>query len=66
MQDPANLMRVEGHAGRHAMSYHKLVLRTLANAMKDVSPQQARATLVGALNKIRSIVQKNPDILKGK
>lgn len=56
LNDPANIVSVEGHKGRHPKAYHDWVLNQLKSA-------KGAAGLKRTLNSIAKKLQNNPEML---
>jgi RHS repeat-associated protein len=65
LQDPANKVFIEGHAGRHARSYHQYVLGRLQQATEGLTRTEAGVALRAELEAIKLEIFANPEILKG-
>ena len=65
LQNPANKMLLEGHAGRHPVAYHRYTLQRLQRATAGLSGDAYRTALEGELAAIRQDLLRNPDLLKG-
>lgn len=60
-KDPHNLIYMP-HAGRHTITYHKLVLGKLTEATKGLTGSQYTKNLQNALDELRKDLIKDPRI----
>lgn len=65
LQDPANKVFLEGHAGRHSPAYHQYVLDRLQNATRGLSGDAYTRALEGELRVLRGELLTNPDLVRG-
>jgi RHS repeat-associated protein len=65
LEDPANKLLLEGHAGRHSPLYHQHVLDRLQNATRGLSGDAYTRALDAELGALRSDLLKNPDLVRG-
>jgi RHS repeat-associated protein len=64
LNDDENLVRLVGHAGRHAPEYHQMVLDKLTAATMGLRGAEFKAALIQELRAIRQILEKDISILK--
>ena len=65
LNDPANKVFLEGHAGRHAPAYHDYILGRLSDATKGLSGTNYANALRSELGALGEELLKNPDLVKG-
>jgi RHS repeat-associated protein len=64
--DNSNIVRLEGHLGRHAQEYHQYVYDKLRGAVSGLRGEQYNRALSEALKEIREQLLSNPDMVRGK
>ncbi len=65
LQDAANKVFLEGHAGRHSPKYHQYVLGRLQTATRGLSGDAYSRALDGELGALRGELLRNPDLVRG-
>lgn len=65
LEDSANKVFLEGHAGRHSPAYHQHVLDRLQNATRGLSGDAYGRALDAELGALRGELLKNPDLVRG-
>jgi hypothetical protein len=65
LQHPANKVVLEGHAGRHAASYHQHVLQRLQASTDGLSGQAYTQALLAELGALRAELIRSPGLVKG-
>jgi hypothetical protein len=64
LNNPANLMPLAGHAGSHSKGYHQFVLNTLTQATRGLSGDAYKKALTGALEGLRKMLEKDPNMVR--
>lgn len=64
LNNPANLMPLAGHKGIHTKAYHQFVLNTLTQATRGLSGEAYKKALTGALDGIRKMLEKDPNMVR--
>lgn len=65
LQNAANKLFLEGHAGRHSPKYHQYVIDRLKTATEGLTGSEYGKALTGTLEGIAKELKKNPDLVKG-
>jgi hypothetical protein len=65
LQDPANKVFLQGHAGRHAPAYHRHIPDRLNAATEGLSGPAYRQALETELGVLRQELLWNPDLVRG-
>lgn len=65
LNDPANKVLLEGHAGRHSSAYHDHVQQRLLDATRGLSGSNYEKALRSELGALKQELLKNPDMVKG-
>lgn len=62
LEDPANKIFLEGHAGGHTKKYKKYVLRYLQDSTRGHKGTAYKEALINALNELKEELIKNPKL----
>ena len=60
LQDPANIIYLEGHHGAHTTAYKDYVLNAITEAVGNKTGEEARQALTSTLNRIAEQLRQNP------